>query len=225
MFVIALLIYKLFAKFAHHIDRVGGNEEVENTENAINQQVQLVEKKEEVIKKLTKDNLVYYVSLIIFVLALAYPAWFSVSETGGAHNTFYGSTILFMGWFGILTLYLPAYFIIPAASILGKIRSGMINSKMLWSRWVLFLFWLEGFLGVVVFKFGGASDAGSEVVTATGPSFWMWTVLVWYILACSYMYVNFREDKIKVYVKRASIIAVALVLILAAQYHLINIIK
>ncbi|MFZ2832165.1 MAG: hypothetical protein WAZ40_03350 [Minisyncoccia bacterium] len=141
-------------------------------------------------------EIVPFVATTIFIIALFFPAWSSITvpDSGYGVEITYGRDILIMGWFGIFALYMPAYFLFPAISIIKKIVKG-IEGKMLLSRTLLFLFWLEGFFGVVVSKYGGSSDAGDQQIVSIGPSFWMWTILVWYILLCAFFYRRLGKEK------------------------------
>lgn len=216
IFVVGILLYKLVVKFMVYVDRIGGKKEIE-----INAPLGSENKKIETPGKSEKNMIVSIVASIIFLVALLYPAWTGFSTPENAPEIMYGSTIFLMGWVGIIALYAPWYFLFPAIIIIRKITAG-VESKMLKSRILLFLFWLEGFIAVVGFKWGGASDAGDFQITSIGPSFWMWTILVWYILICSYIYVNFSEDRIKGYTKWVSVIAATGAILIVVQYHLTN---
>lgn len=171
-------------------------------------------------KKYEKNLVVPITAVTIFVVALLYPAWTGFDYVGSSlKTTMYGYDVLSLGWTGIFALYVPWYFIFPAGSIVTKIAVGN-PGKMLLSRILLFLFWLEGYIGVVFTGWGGSSDAGDFQITAIGPSFWLWTLLVWYILICSYIHVNFHKDKIKSSTKLISIIASIGAILLITQYHL-----
>jgi len=172
--------------------------------------------------KRLENYLVPFVSILIFGVALFYPAWSSIEVPDTNYNGagfVYGKDLLIIGWFGIIALYLPAYFLFPAVSIVTKITKGE-EGKMLLSRILLFLFWLEGFFGVIVFKYGGTSDAGDAKIVSVGPSFWMWTILVWYILLCAFFYRHLGKEKSYRVFKVLSIFALSLVVFLAFNYSL-----
>ena len=223
IFIVVILLYKLVVVFMGYADRIGGKKVGIDT-NIKNISLNSEKERIETSEKPEKKMLVSIVASIIFVVALLYPAWTGFATIQNAPEVMYGSTILFMGWLGIIALYAPWYFLFPAIIIVRKITA-RIEGRMLTSRILLFLFWLEGFIAVVGFKWGGASDAGDFQITSIGPSFWMWTILVWYILISSYVYVNFSEDKIKSYTKWISIIAVTGSILIVAQYHVANLIS
>lgn len=224
VFVIGILLYKLVVKFMEYVDKVGGKKEIEINTRIMNTPIELETKKIEPLRRYEKDMMVSIVASTIFVVALLYPSWigFDVMENGP--ETMYGYDIFIIGWAGIFTLYVPWYFLFPASTIVRKISTG-VEGKMLKSRILLFLFWLEGFIAVVGFRWGGASDAGDFQITSIGPSFWMWTILVWYILISSYIYVNFSEEKIRSYTKLASVIAITSTILIIAEYHITNLIQ
>lgn len=216
-----ILLCKIVNKFIGYIVKRGGLQKVtEINTSIVNAPIELDAKKILPQRKYEKDMMILMVSSIIFVVALLYPAWTNVN-VANEPDIVYGYLILQMGWVGIIALYAPWYFIFPAIIIIRKIATG-VAGKMLLSRVFLFLFWLEGFIAVVVFKWAGAGDDGDWQITSIGPSFWMWTILVWYILISSYIYVNFSENKIKGYTKGVSVIAATATILVIAQYHFAN---